>query len=119
MFNVFAIMVIEKSRDVAILRSMGFTPRDVSAVFLWQGGIVLFAGILLGSALGFLTTYGISRIPLRIRGIFSTDSFVVNWDLSHYLWAALISTLFVGVASWIPARRAARIEPTKIIRETL
>ena len=119
MFNVFAIMVIEKSRDVAILRSMGFTPRDVSAVFLWQGGIVLFAGILLGSALGFLTTYGISRIPLRIRGIFSTDSFVVNWDLSHYLWAALISTLFVGVASWIPARRAARIEPAKIIRETL
>ena len=119
MFNVFAIMVIEKSRDVAILRSMGFTPRDVSAVFLWQGGIVLLAGILLGSALGFLATYGISRIPLRIRGIFSTDSFVVNWDLSHYVWAALISTLFVGVASWIPARRAARIEPAKIIRETL
>ena len=68
---------------------MGFTPRDASAVFLWQGGIVLLAGILLGSALGFLATYGISRIPLRIRGIFSTDSFVVNWDLSHHAWAAL------------------------------
>ncbi len=119
MFNVFAIMVIEKNRDVAILRSMGFTPRDVSAVFLWQGGIVLLAGIGLGSLVGFLATYGISKIPLRIRGIFSTESFVVNWDPAHYLWAIAIATVFVSVASWIPARRAARIEPAKIIRETL
>lgn len=119
MFNVFAIMVIEKNRDIAILRSIGFTPRDVSAVFLWQGGIVLLGGIALGSATGFLATYGISRIPLRIRGIFSTDSFVVNWDVTHYLWAIAIATLFVGVASWIPARRAAKIEPAKIIRESL
>ena len=119
MFNVFAIMVIEKNRDIAILRSMGFTPQDISAIFLWQGGLVLFAGIILGSALGFLATYGISKIPLRIRGIFSTDSFVVNWDVSHYLWAIAIATVFVGVASWIPARRASKIEPAKIIRETL
>ena len=119
MFNVFAIMVIEKNRDIAILRSIGFTPRDISAVFLWQGGIVLLGGIVLGSAAGVLATYGISSIPLRIRGIFSTDSFVVNWDVSHYLWAIAIATLFVGVASWIPARRAAKIEPAKIIRESL
>jgi len=119
MFNVFAIMVIEKNRDIAILRSIGFSPRDVSAVFLWQGGIVLLGGIVLGSATGFLATYGISRIPLRIRGIFSTDSFVVNWDVTHYLWAIAIATLFVSVASWIPARRAAKIEPAKIIRESL
>lgn len=119
MFNVFAIMVIEKNRDIAILRSMGFTPSDVSAIFLWQGALVLFAGIILGSLLGFLATYGISQIPLRIRGIFSTDSFVVNWDISHYAWAIAIATVFVGVASWIPARRASKVEPARIIRETL
>jgi len=119
MFNVFAIMVIEKNRDIAILRSIGFTPRDISAVFLWQGTIVLIGGIILGSLTGFLATYGISKIPLRIRGIFSTDSFVVNWDPSHYIWAIAIATVFVSVASWIPARRAAKIEPAKIIRESL
>ena len=119
MFNVFAIMVIEKTRDVAILRSMGFTPGDVSRVFLWQGVLVLALGIILGCLLAAAATYGISRIPLRIRGIFSTDHFVVNWDLSHYLWAVAIAVVVVGVASWIPARRAARIEPAKIIRETL
>ena len=119
MFNVFAIMVIEKTRDVAILRSMGFTPGDVSRVFLWQGALVLALGIVLGCLLAAAATYGISRIPLRIRGIFSTDSFVVNWDVSHYLWAVAIAVIVVGVASWIPARRATRIEPARIIRETL
>jgi lipoprotein-releasing system permease protein len=119
MFNVFAILVIEKTRDIAILRSMGFTPRDVSAIFLWQGTIVLSAGIVFGSVLAFGATYLISIIPLRIRGIFSTDHFVVNWDLSHYLWGATIAMLFVSIATWIPARRASRIEPAKIIRETL
>ena len=118
-FNVFAIMVIEKTRDIAILRSMGFKPSDASFIFLWQGGIVLFFGILLGVAIGILSTYGISQIPLRIRGIFSTDSFVVNWDIAHYFWAIIIAIVFVSIASWIPARRAARIEPAKIIRETL
>ena len=118
-FNVFAIMVIEKTRDIAILRSIGFKPSDASFIFLWQGGIVLFFGILLGVAIGLLSTYGISQIPLRIRGIFSTDSFVVNWDISHYIWAIVIAIVFVSIASWIPARRAARIEPAKIIRETL
>ena len=112
-------MVIEKTRDIAILRSMGFKPSDASFIFLWQGGIVLFFGIILGVAIGILSTYGISQIPLRIRGIFSTDSFVVNWDIAHYIWAIVIAIVFVSIASWIPARRAARIEPAKIIRETL
>ena len=118
-FNVFAIMVIEKTRDIAILRSMGFKPSDASFIFLWQGGIVLFFGIILGVTIGILSTYAISQIPLQIRGIFSTDSFVVNWDIAHYIWAILIAIVFVSIASWIPARRAARIEPAKIIRETL
>ena len=119
MFNVFAIMVIEKTRDIAILRSIGFSPRDVSSVFLWQGTIVLIAGIILGVISGAIVTYIISQIPLSVRGIFSTDKFAVNWDISHYLSAVLLATLFVSVASWIPARRASKIEPAKIIRESI
>ena len=115
----FAIMVIEKTGTLQSFARSDSPPATFRQSSLWQGGIVLLGGIVLGSAAGFLATYGISRIPLRIRGIFSTDSFVVNWDVTHYLWAIAIATVFVGVASWIPARRAAKIEPAKIIRETL
>jgi lipoprotein-releasing system permease protein len=119
MFNVFAIMVIEKTRDISILRSIGFTRADISSVFLWQGIIVLFFGIIGGIISGILGTYIVSKIPMQIRGIFKSDSFVVNWDVTHYAWAILIASLFVGLATWIPARRAAKVEPAKIIRETL
>ena len=119
MFNVFAIMIIEKTRDISILRSMGFSANDISAIFIWQGVIVLSAGIVGGVILGALGTYLISQIPMEIRGIFKADSFVVNWDISHYYWAVLISTLFVGIASWIPARKASKLQPAKIIRETI
>ena len=118
-FNVFAIMVIEKTRDIAILRSVGLFPKDISAIFLWQGIIILILGIFLGTGLGALITFIISEIPLKIRGIFTTDNFVVNWDISHYIWAISIAAFFVTIASWIPARRASKVEPAKIIRETV
>ena len=117
MFNVFALMVLEKTRDIAILRAVGFTRSDVARIFLLQGGIILLSGSFIGCLLGALATYGISKAPLHIRGVFSTDHFVVNWDFSHYLWAIGISVVVMAVASWIPARRAARLEPAKIIRE--
>ena len=108
---------MEKTRDIAILRSMGFTRSDVARIFLFQGGIVLVSGALVGCACGALGTYAISKVPFSIRGVFSTDHFVVNWDAAHYFWAIGISTVVMVVASWIPARRAARVEPAEIIRE--
>ncbi|TVR53949.1 MAG: ABC transporter permease [Puniceicoccaceae bacterium] len=118
MFNTLAMIVMEKTREIAILRSMGYTRRDISRIFLWQGGVVLAAGTAIGCLLGAVVTYGVSRLPIRIRGIFTTDHFVVSWDLTHYFAAALTATVIVMIASLIPARRAARLEPGDVIRGT-
>jgi len=48
----------------------------------------------------------------------TTDSFVVNWSLSHYLYAALTASVIVIFASLAPARRAARLVPGDVIRGT-
>lgn len=116
MFNTLVMIVMEKTREIAILRSMGYTRRDIHHIFLYQGAIILLAGTLLGWAFGAFATYIISRLPIRIRGIFATDTFVVNWDPAHYLWAAVIAAVVVFIASSIPARRAARLEPGAVIR---
>lgn len=116
MFNTLAMIVIEKTREIAILRSMGYTRRDISNIFIWQGVLVLAAGIVLGSGLGAAVTYGVSRLPIRIRGIFSTDNFVVAWSHWHYIAAAVTAIVIVMAASLIPARRAARLEPGDVIR---
>lgn len=116
MFNTLVMIIIDKTREIAILRSMGYTRNDITQIFMLQGLMVLFAGIILGWAFAASTTYGLSKLPIRIRGIFATDSFIVNWELSHYLWAAAIATVIVGIAAYFPARRAARLEPGDVIR---
>ncbi|RRJ97721.1 ABC transporter permease [Opitutaceae bacterium TAV4] len=116
MFNTLVMIVIDKTREIAILRSMGYTRQDITRIFMMQGGIVLACGIALGWLAAAAGTYGLSRIPIRIRGIFASDHFVVSWDVWHYLWAGLIATVVVLVASYFPARRAARLEPGTVIR---
>lgn len=118
MFNTLAMIVMEKTKEIAILRSMGYTRRDIANIFMWQGAIVLVGGVVLGWIFGAAVTYGVSRLPIRIRGIFSTDSFVVSWSIWHYVAAALTATVVVMAASFIPARRAARLEPGDVIRGT-
>ena len=118
MFNTLAMMVIEKTKEIAILRSMGYTRRDISRIFLWLGAIVLVVGTVGGWALGAGVTYGVSKVPIRIRGIFSADSFQVYWSIWHYVVATVSATVVVMTAALIPARRAARLEPGDIIRGT-
>ena len=118
MFNTLVMIVIEKTKEIAILRSMGYTRRDIARIFLWLGVIVLIAGTVLGWALGAGVTYGVSKLPIRIRGIFSTDNFVVAWSIWHYVAATVTAAVIVMTAALIPARRAARLEPGDIIRGT-
>jgi len=118
MFNTLAMLVMEKTREIAILRSIGYSRTDISRIFLWQGFLVLVAGTVCGWAFGAGVTLAISKLPIKIRGIFTADSFIVNWDLNHYLWAAIVAAITVMIASYIPARRAARLEPGTIIRGT-
>jgi lipoprotein-releasing system permease protein len=118
MFNTLAMIVLEKTKEIAILRSMGYTREDISRIFMWQAGIVLVIGCVLGCLLGAGITYTISQTPLRIRGIFATDSFIVEWSIWHYVAATVTSVIMVMLASVIPARRAARLEPGDIIRGT-
>lgn len=118
MFNTLVMIVMEKTKEIAILRSMGFTRQDIGRIFMFQGLTVLAMGILSGWAFAAAATYTISKLPIRIRGIFSTDHFVVHWDIMHYFYAAVIASFIVIVASYIPARRAAKLEPGDIIRGT-
>jgi lipoprotein-releasing system permease protein len=116
MFNTLVMIVVDKTREIAILRSMGYTRADISGIFMLQGGIVVACGVVLGCLAAAAGTYALSHIPIRIRGIFASDHFVVLWDPWHYAGAAVIAVIVVLVASYFPSRRAARLEPGSIIR---
>ena len=118
MFNTLAMIVIEKTKEIAILRSMGYTRGDISRIFIWLGTIVLAIGTVGGWLMGWAVTYGVSKIPIKITGIFSTNHFQVYSTVGHYVVATLTAIVVVMIAAVIPARRAARLEPGDIIRGT-
>jgi lipoprotein-releasing system permease protein len=118
MFNTLAMIVMEKTKEIAILRSMGYTREDISRIFIWQATIVLTIGTVLGWILGAGITYAVSKTPISIRGIFAADTFIVAWSIWHYVAATVTAVVMVMLASLVPARRAARLEPGDVIRGT-
>ncbi len=118
MFNTLAMIVLEKTKDIAILRSMGYERKDITQIFLWQAGIVLAIGSLLGALFGVVVTFVVSQVPLPINTLFKTETFIVAWNPWHYVQAISTAVVMVMIASLIPARRAARLEPGDIVRGT-
>jgi lipoprotein-releasing system permease protein len=118
MFNTLAMIVMEKTKEIAILRSMGYTRGDISRIFLWQAAIVLVLGTVCGALFGAAVTFAVSKKTIHITGIFRTDTFLVAWSGWHYFWAVFTAVVMVMVASLLPARRAARLEPGDVIRGT-
>ena len=115
-FNVLTMSVLAKIKEIAILRSMGYRRIDISWIFLWQGALIAAAGSLVGCLLGALMTWGMSHIPIRLRGLLYTNHFVVTWEWQHYAFATLLALLAVFIASYVPARRAAELAPVVTIR---
>ncbi len=117
-FNVLSLSVMQRVKEIAILRSMGYDRGDIAAIFLWQGVCVALVGIIFGWILGAALTFTISKIPVNFRGILRTDYFLVDWSAYHYIIAALLAALAVFIASYVPARRAAQLEPVDTLRGT-
>ena len=111
--SVLVVSVVQKSREIGILRAMGTSRGQVLRLFLIQGALMGLAGSLFGSLLGFLFLNfwrGIARNPD------GTQMFVVNFEPQLFLYAAGGATLVGILAAMVPARRAARLDPVVAIR---
>ena len=111
--SVLVVSVIQKSREIGILRAMGTSRDQILRVFLIQGGFMGLAGSGLGSliAWGFLLLFrGVARNPD------GTPMFVIEMQPGLFA-AAAVGSLLVGLlAAVVPARRAARLDPVVAIR---
>ena len=115
-FNVLTMSVLSKIREIAILRSMGYRQVDISAIFLWQGALIATVGSLIGCGLGAFLTWIVSKVPIHIRGLLYTNHFLVVWDWRHYFWATVLAGIAVFIASYVPAKRAALLQPVDTLR---
>ena len=115
-FNILSTVIYEKTRDIAILRSLGFTEGDIRTVFVLEGLAVGLGGTLLGWALGFGITEFLGSLKFSVEGFVKTEGFVLDRSFRHYWMVALFALAVSVFAAFLPARRAARVRPVDIIR---
>jgi lipoprotein-releasing system permease protein len=111
--SVLIVSVVQKSREIGILRAVGTPPRRVLAIFLIQGGLLGLAGSFIGSALGVAFAKIFEAMTSGPNGL---PRFPVQIDLALLVSATALATGIGLLAAVIPARRAARLDPATAIR---
>jgi lipoprotein-releasing system permease protein len=120
-FNILgslSMSVVEKKRDIGILRSMGANEKSILKIFMYEGLLIGAIGTIAGAALGYFvcflqlkyniypldpTQYKIDSLPLQIR-------------VTDFFFIAGASMLLSFFASLLPARRAAKVDPLEAIK---
>lgn len=128
-FNLLSSLVMavkDKQSDIAILRTLGSTPREISRIFLVQGSLIGVVGTLLGVGLGMLVAYnidvivpfiehllGVQFLPQQIYFISELPS---NPQASDIVAIAVTSLVLSLLATLYPSWRASRLQPAQVLR---
>ncbi len=115
-YNIMNMNIINKMKDIAILKATGFAGKDITAIFLLQSLMIGVAGGLLGLLIGFLFSYLLSITPFPEASFFRIETFPVNFRPVHYGFGMLFGFLTTLFAGYFPSRKAASIDPVQIIR---
>ena len=119
-FNIVStlvMVVMEKKKDIAILRSMGATQQSIRKIFLLKGFLIGVVGTILGVVLGLLVCGLISQYQFKLPdGVFLISTVPVRIYLSNFVLVAFASFVVCLLASIYPARQAAKLDPVEIIR---
>jgi len=111
--SVMVVSVVQKSREIGILRAMGITRGQIMRIFLLQGGLLGFGGSLAGSLLGFL---GLALWQQLQKNPDGTVMFAITLEPSLFLTALVLASLTGLLASYAPALNAAKLDPVVAIR---
>ncbi len=112
------LLVMEKSRDIAILKTMGATRRSITVVFILQGLLIGLVGTAVGAALGLALCwvadrYKLIQIPADVYQISHVPFVVQPWDLAVVVASAIVICF---LATIYPSRQAAKLDPVQALR---
>ena len=112
-YNIINMTINHKIKEIAILKAMGFTGKDVTQIFLTQSIVIGILGGILGLGLGFLISYIVDNTKFEIAGI---ENLPMSYLPKTYMLAFTFGLLTTIIAGYIPAKKAAKIDPVKIIK---
>jgi len=111
--SVLVVSVVQKQKEIGILRAMGATRNQVLRIFLWQGALFGTAGSIMGASLSFGLLTLFSTVYKAPDG---SNMFTAQLDPKLVIMATIIAMLVGVFSALVPARRAARMDPVQAIR---
>lgn len=112
--NTFSMLVAQRSRELALLRALGASRRQVTRSVLGEAAVTGLVGSTLGLGLGF-------AIAALLRALFGAFGLTIDGRLVFYpataVWAYAVGVLITLVAAYLPARRASRVPPVAAMRD--
>jgi len=110
--------VIEKKRDIGVLRSIGANENSILKIFMFEGLLIGIVGTLLGVILGYLICY--IQIEYNIYPLdpmqYKIDSLPMELRISDFFFISGASMLLAFLASLYPAKKAAKVNPISAIK---
>ena len=114
------LVVVERGRDIGILRAMGVSSRSIMGIFMLEGAIIGAIGGILGVVLGTVicvlgNRYRLVSLP---ADVYSISNIPFHSQVRDVALAALVAFLLSLIATIYPARAAARVRPVEMLRDT-
>ncbi|MBE7493067.1 MAG: ABC transporter permease [Planctomycetes bacterium] len=114
--NVLVMLVMEKLPEIAMLKSMGYTRRDITMTFFLQGLAIGLVGVLCGCVFGYYLTEFVGSLPIPQRGLIQSEHLTMNNAPALYVIAGGAALAVTMLASVLPALRAGRLDPVETLR---
>lgn len=111
--SVLAVSVVQKSKQIGILKAMGIKDKTASLIFLFQGLLLGIIGSVLGTVLGISLTYVFSNFVTNADG---TPLVSFYLDYRFIAISVLIAILSATIAALIPARKSSKLNPIEVIK---
>lgn len=115
-YNIIFTIIMEKQKDIAILKSMGFRAGDIKWIFIIQGCILGVAGVVFGLPLGCVLMYALSQITFNPPGVSEPIQMPIDWSAPQFMIAGAFAFFAAVLASYLPAKKGARVLPVDILR---
>lgn len=110
-------IVLEKRKDIAIMKTMGASTKSVSWIFRIQGAVIGGLGTVIGLVLGFVGCVGLKKFGFPIdERIFQMSTLPIHIDPINFVLTGAAAFAICFFATMYPAKRAARLEPSDVLR---
>ncbi len=114
-YNIISTITHEKARDIAIMKSLGLSESTLRRMFVIEALIIGLAGGLMGFVLGYILCLALGSIEFK-SPFMDTNHIPLSYSAWHYLIAMFVALSSSYAAGFLPARKAASVNPVDIIR---